>query len=161
MLRTEHADVFDATWFLLPNSLYVAWAQQLRGDDAAARAAFGAALVRSDSALREVTDDWRAHVARGLALVGLGRRDEALREARWLQASVVYQKDAFEGTALAEGSARILAQAGEVDAAIDELDRLLAKPSDISVHTLRLDPRWDPIREHPRFKALLTKYTES
>jgi len=26
------------------------------------------------------------------------------------------------------------------------------------VHTLRLDPRWDPNREHPRFKALLVKY---
>jgi len=26
------------------------------------------------------------------------------------------------------------------------------------VHKLRLDPRWDPIREHPRFKALLAKY---
>ena len=26
------------------------------------------------------------------------------------------------------------------------------------VHMLRLDPRWDPIREHPRFKALLVEY---
>jgi len=160
MLRTEPADVFDANWFFLPTALYVAWAQQLRGDDAAARAAFGQALARSDSALREDTDDWRAHVTHGMSLAALGRHDEALREARWLQASVVYQKDAFEGTALAEGRARILAQAGEVDAAIDELDRLLAKPSDVSMHALRLDPRWDSIREHPRFRALLSKYTE-
>ena len=28
----------------------------------------------------------------------------------------------------------------------------------LSVHTLRLDPRWDPIREHPRFQTLLAKY---
>jgi len=28
------------------------------------------------------------------------------------------------------------------------------------MHALRLDPRWDSIREHPRFRALLSKYTE-
>ena len=51
-----------------------------------------------------------------------------------------------------------LAQAGEVDAALDEIEELLAGPGFLSVHTLRLDPRWDPIREHPRFQALLAKY---
>ena len=33
-----------------------------------------------------------------------------------------------------------------------------AGPSFLTIHKLRLDPRWDPIREHPRFKALLAKY---
>ena len=108
--------------------------------------------------MRELPDDWRVHAARGLALAGLGRRDEALREARWLQQSVVYREDAFDGPNVAEDRARILAQAGEADAALDEIERLLAGPSWLSVHTLRLDPRWDPIREHPRFRALLARY---
>src|SRR5262249_54442121 len=90
----------------------------------------------------------------------LGRRGEALRETRWLEQTVVYREDALGGPYLAEGRAQILAQVGEADAAIDELERLLAKPSDVSVHTLQLDPRWDPIRDHPRFKALLAKYAE-
>ena len=38
------------------------------------------------------------------------------------------------------------------------LARILAEPSDVTVHTLRLYPLWDPIREHPKFKALLAKY---
>ena len=80
------------------------YAHQLRGDHAAALAAF-------DS-------------AGGLALAGLGRRDGALGEARWIR----------------------------------QIERLLAGPSWLSVHTLRLDPLWDPIREHPRFKTLLAKY---
>ncbi len=104
------------------------------------------------------SDDWRVHDARGLALAGLGRRQEALREARWLQQSVVYREDAYQGRHVAEVRARILAQAGEVDAALDEIEELLAGPGFLSVHTLRLDPRWDPIREHPRFQALLAKY---
>ncbi len=44
------------------------------------------------------------------------------------------------------------------DASLDEIEGLLARPSNLSVHKLRLDPRWDQIREHPRFQALLAKY---
>ena len=98
------------------------------------------------------------HAARGLALAGMGRREEALREARRLQQSVVYREDAYDGSQVAEDRARILAEAGEADAALDEIERLLAGPSLLSVHTLRLDPLWDPIRDHPRFQALLAKY---
>ncbi len=129
-----------------------------RGDDVAARAAFDSARVLLDSVLAALPDDWRVHAARGLALAGLGRRQEALREARWLEQSVVYREDAYTGPDLAEERARILAQAGDVDAALDEIEQLLAGPGYLSVHRLRLDPRWDPIREHPRFQALLAKY---
>lgn len=51
-----------------------------------------------------------------------------------------------------------MAQAGELDAALQEVERLLTRPSYVTAHTLRLDPRWDPIRDHPRFKALLVKH---
>jgi tetratricopeptide (TPR) repeat protein len=158
VLTMARVGVFDAEGFFLPSSLYAAWAHHLRGDRPAARAAFDSALVLLDSVMRELPDDWRVHAARGLALAGLGRRAEALREARWLQQSVVYREDAFEGPMLAEDRARILAQAGEADAALDEIARLLAGPSWLSIYTLRLDPRWDPIRHHPRFQALLAKY---
>jgi len=98
------------------------------------------------------------YAARGLALAGLGRRDEAQREARWLQRSEVYRGSTFSRPVLAESRALILAQAGDAEAALDEIERLLAGPSWLNVHRLRLDPRWDPIRKHPRFKALLAKY---
>ena len=159
MLRTERAGFYRTNYLLLPTALYAAWAYQQRGDQAAARAAFDEALVRSDSALRVGNDDWRPHAARGLVLAGLGHRDQALSEARWLQGTFLYRSDAFEGAFVAEDRARILAQAGEADAAVDELERLMAKPSRVSIHTLRLDPRWDPIRHHPRFEALLAKYS--
>jgi hypothetical protein len=50
-------------------------------------------------------------------------------------------------------------QVGVADAALDEIERLLEDGSwMLSVHTLRLDPRWDPLRSNPRFQALLEKY---
>ncbi len=112
-----------------------------------------------DSVVATLPDDWRVHAARGLALAGLGRRQDALGEARWLEQSDIYRGDAYGGTRAAEDRARILAQASEVDAALDEVERLLAGPAYyLSVHTLRLDPRWDPIREHLRFQRLLQQY---
>jgi TolB-like protein/predicted Ser/Thr protein kinase/Flp pilus assembly protein TadD len=141
------------------SALYAAWAHRLRGDQAAAHAAFDSARVHLDSWLREHPDDWGAHQNRGLALAGLGRRDEALREARWLEQSVTYREDASFRPYLATGRAKILAQAGDADGALDELGQVLAMPApDLSVHEVRLDPLWDPIREHPRFNALLAKY---
>lgn len=147
--------VFEGQLFFLPSSLYAAWAHQLRGNRTAARAAFESARVLVDSVLRLRPDDWRLHVARGLALAGLAYRDEAVREAHWLQQSTIYRNDAFAGPELAEDRARILAQARYAERALDEIERLLSRPSSISSYTLQLDPRWDPIRGHPRFKRLL------
>jgi Flp pilus assembly protein TadD len=139
-------------------ALYAAWAHRLRGDGGAARTAFASALAVLDTVADTGPDGWQVHAARGLALAAVGQRAGALREARWLQTSMLYRRDATFGPLVAERRAFILAQAGETDAALDEIERLLAGPSILSVHTLRLDPRWDPIREHPRFKALLVKY---
>ena len=150
--------VFEGQLFFLPTSMYAAWAHELRGDDVAAHAAFDSARLLLDSVLAALPDDWRVHAARGLALAGLGRPQEALREARWLQQSVVYREDAYDGRFVAQERARILAQAGEVDAALDEIEQILAGPGWLSVHVLRLDPRWDPLRDHPRFQALLERY---
>lgn len=156
--HTARAGVFQGQNYFVPASLYAAWGHQLRGDRPAASRAFDAARGFVDSAIKEHPDDERMHAARGLALAGLGRREEALREARWLQRSVAYREDKFQGGIVVENRARILALAGEPDAALDELEALLARPSQVSVHTLRLDPGWDPIRTHERFQALLAKY---
>ena len=110
-------------------------------------------------AVRELPSDWRVHAARGLALAGAGRRDDAAAEARGCKQCAVYRTDAHFGMIVAEFRAQILAQSGSADAALDEIERLLPGPSWLSVHTLRLDPRWDPIRARPRFQAILEAFS--
>jgi serine/threonine-protein kinase len=160
LLGDERDSVFEGFAFFLPTSLFAAWAHELRGDDVAAHATFDSARVLLDSVLVALPDHWQVHAARGLALAGLGRRQEALREARWLQHSILYRENATEGRSIAEERARILAQAGEIEATLDEIEELLARPSFLSVHRLRIDPIWDPLRDHPRFQALLEGYRD-
>jgi hypothetical protein len=150
--------VFDSQHFYLPAGLYAGWAHRLRGDDTSAGLSFDSARSQAEQALRQLPQDWRVHAARGLALAGAGRRNEARREAAWLDRCDGRRNDAYFGTMISEDGARILAQAGYADEALDEIERLLAKPSWLSVHILRLDPRWDTVRTHPRFQALLKKY---
>jgi serine/threonine-protein kinase len=149
---------FASRFVLFPGSLYAAWAHQLLGEPAAARAAFALALSGTDSARTQNPGDWRAHAATGLALAGLGRRAEAEREAEWLKQSFTYRNDAVDGPDLGEARAKILAQAGDVNAALDEIERLLSHPAFFSVQSLKLDPRWDPIRNQPRFQAMLERF---
>ena len=117
LLRMAQVDAFESQRSYVPKALYAAWGHELRSDGPAAHAAFDSARGLLDSVIRAIPDDWRVHAARGLALAGLGRRDEALHEARWLQQSPVYREDALQGPLLAEARARILARTGDVDAA--------------------------------------------
>ncbi len=157
-LMAAQRPVYEGISDFLPASLFAAWAHQLQDGPAAARAAFDSALALVDSVLRVRPDDERLHQTRGVALAGVGRREEARREAEWLRQSPVYRNDAYFRGRLAGYRALILAQTGDTDEALDEIEQLLAGPSDMSVNTLRLDPRWDPIRNDPRFQALLVKY---
>jgi hypothetical protein len=159
LLRRTPERVFESQESHLPSSLYFGWAHHMKEDTSAARAAFDSACIHLDSVLVVLPHDWTVHAARGLALAGLGRSEEAREEAAWLEESPIYREDAYSWAGLAELRAMILAGIGDADPALVEIERLLAGPSPLSVHTLRLDPRWDPIREHPRFQELLRKHS--
>ena len=64
-------------------------------------------------------------------------------------------KEAYRGTFRVDNLARIYVMVGEFDAAIDKLEFLLSIPSELTISSLRLDPAWDPLRDHPRFKKLV------
>jgi len=54
--------------------------------------------------------------------------------------------------------AEVYAILGENDRAIEILDGLLSRPSGVTVQGLKVNPIWDPLRNDPRFQALLDKY---
>ena len=105
-------------------------------------------------------DDFAAHGNLGIAYAGLGRREEAIREGKRAVDILPLSRNAKLGTGRISNLAEIYSMLGEQDAAIDQLEILLSIPSRITVPILKLDPQWDPLREHPRFKGLLEKYGE-
>jgi serine/threonine-protein kinase len=55
-------------------------------------------------------------------------------------------------------AAEVYLMVGQYDAALGQLEYLLSIPSYLSVSLLRIDPMWDPLRDDPRFQALLERY---
>ncbi len=51
--------------------------------------------------------------------------------------------------------AQIQAHVGEVDAAIAGVGHLLSVPRGLNPADLRYSPFWDPVRNDPRFQALM------
>jgi serine/threonine-protein kinase len=65
------------------------------------------------------------------------------------------ERDVVIGAVAMVNHAKILAHAGEPEAALDRIERLVATPSRLSPALLRMDPSWDPLRDHPRFRTIV------
>lgn len=141
-------------WVLVrPVVLFEAQACRLQGDRACAAAAFEKARALLDLEAQTTPNDGRVRGSLAVALAGLGRRDEAIREAHRALALMPHPY-AFDTAVVREDAALALTMADEHGEALDLIETLLTTPAHFSVHSLRLDPRWDPLRGEPRFRAL-------
>ncbi|MGH8191305.1 MAG: tetratricopeptide repeat protein [Rhodanobacteraceae bacterium] len=134
------------------------------GDKAAAREQYQRAipLIAAMLKLQPKNPQWHAEL--GWVYARIGRDAEALEEGRLAlgapdpTAGVI--RHSPDG---ALALARIQAQVGQAGQAVAILDKLLAKHTGtlVSVPLLKMDPTWDPIRNDPRFQALLKKYADA
>ncbi len=114
------------------------------GDSAAA--AYRALLAQYGEQLHRN----QLYAMRGLGLAYAGRYKEAVAEA--LRAEVDQPKDQNSQTSYVRYAvARIFVLAGQPDRAIDRLEALVAEPGLRAAGLFRIDPNFDPIRNHPRF----------
>lgn len=115
---------------------------------------YDSARAQLEGSVESLPDDPQLRSRLGLSYAGLGRRDDALREGTESVRLRPIAEDAVDGIDACEALARIHTMLGDFDSAIDRIEMLLSVPSTMSTELLRLDPIWDPLRQHPRFLRL-------
>ncbi len=148
-------DVREEQFVFMPKEAYVGLILELMGEPVEARRHFENARALLEEKVRESPDDPRVHAALGRVYARLGLADEALREGRKAVDLLPVSLDALDGPWYIEHLAEIYTIAGEHDEALDILEHLLEIPCYSSIGALRFHRVWDPLREHPRFKALV------
>ena len=137
----------------LEGSLYL-----FLGDKQKAHAAFEQARIVAERLLHDAPDDPGRHAQLAAVLAGLGMKEDAINEGKKAVELQPESQDAFDGPQATAGLAEIYTWVGEHDEAVRLLDHLLNVPSGLTVWNLKLDPAWDPLRNDPRFQALIDKY---
>ena len=126
-----------------------------RPDDAGRACSDAIAALERDVGF--LAQDPRVQSALGKAHALLGNNEEAIRHGRRAVELWPIDRDALDGCSFELFLAEIYAMVGETGLAIERLDYLLSIPSPISVADLQHNSAWDPLRDNPRFQALLEK----
>jgi len=136
----------------------IGFARKALQDEAGARAAFQKAMDLLEAQLKQSPDAADMHIQLAKVLAYVGEKDAALGEAQRAAELLPESKDAFGGPEIAEGVAEVYCIVGDYGRAIELLDALLSRPSNITVPGLKVNPIWDPLRKDPRFQILIDKY---
>ena len=128
------------------------------GDDTAARTALVKAKNILEAQLKQKPDDADLHVGFAKILAWLGEKDAAIAEAQRAVDLRPESKDAFQGPEITEQVAQVYTILGDNARAIELLDTLLSRPSEVTLHALKVNPAWDPLRNDAGFQALFAKY---
>jgi len=150
-------DSFELNFYYFHKNLAYATLYHAMNELSLMRSHAERARVAVERLIEERSGDPRLYAALGMAYAYLGESHEAIREGTRAIELYPVSKDAFGGPRYILSLAEIYAVAGLYEEAINLLEFLMSIPAgnSISVPVLRLDPRWDSLREHPRFQRLI------
>jgi TolB-like protein/Flp pilus assembly protein TadD len=129
----------------------------LANDVASAREEIEKTRNLLEARILERPDDVYALLQMAWVNLTLKRNADALRLAAQAAEISSVEKDALLGPIVLDALAQIQARTGEADASVKTLEHLLAIPAGmaVSIAQLKVNPMWDPIRNHPGFQKLL------
>ena len=152
---SSNSEDIDSQFCYIPKSLRCAQIAGYMNKTELARKYYNEAKSVLESKIIERPEDGRFHSSLGIAYAGLGLKEEAIREGLLGVELLPVSREAWRGLYRVEALATIYVMIGDFDAAVNQLEDLLSRPGEMSIPLLRLDPAWDPLRNHPRFKKLI------
>jgi tetratricopeptide (TPR) repeat protein len=153
-LSSYESEAFETQFFFIPRTQLYAQIYGLMGNKQLEQANYESARGVLETRIQQKPKDERFRSSLGIVYAGLGRKEEAIHEGKLAVELLPVSTDAWRGCYRVEDLARIYVMVGEFDKAIELLEFLLERPSEMTIHLLQLDPAWDPLREHPSFKKL-------
>jgi serine/threonine-protein kinase len=157
VLSSKYPDVFEDQNRFVPRTLRYAEVYDFMKRRDLVKAYYDSARVFLLAKVHEHPEDPRLRSALGVALAGLGRKDEAIREGKKGVALLPISVDAFRGYHFEWDLARIYTMVGEYDTAISRLEYLVSIPGWLTPAWLRADPTWDALRSYPRFQRIVAQ----
>jgi TolB-like protein/Flp pilus assembly protein TadD len=153
-LAAFSSEVFSDGFYFVPKGQLSGQVYGLLKQSQAEKSHYESAVKLIEAKIKEDPQDSRYHSALGIALAGLGRRQEAIRAALKATEILPISKDAYRGAFRSTDLARVYTMVGEYDKAFDQIEYLLSIPGEISIALLRVEPTWAPLRSLPRFQKL-------
>ena len=131
---------------------------RMTNDEQKAQLAFTAARAKQEKTVEAEPNYGPAWCVLGVIDAALGRKEDALREARHAVELLPVEKDPINGMVMIKYLAMIAAWVGEKDLACEQLATAVRCPTsgmDLSYGELKLMPWWDSLRGDPRFEKIV------
>jgi TolB-like protein/tetratricopeptide (TPR) repeat protein len=154
-IQMSPREKFEDEFGIFPKDLLCGLALWAKGDTNAARPYFEKSRVFMEPVVQKNTEGPRLRVSLALAYAGLGRKAEAMQQARLAKEERPPEVDPVGGPPIVASVARVYVMVGDKQAALHELAPLLKMPFGLSRSRARFDPCWDPLRGIPEFEDLL------
>ena len=157
-ISPEGTPYWGTVW---PHSYREALVARMEGDGQRAQMAFTAARAEVEKVVAAQPDFACAISLLSMIDAGLGRKEEAIAEARRACELLPIRQDALAGAFVATNLAQVLAWSGEKRAAVEQIVVVERTPNRLSYGLLKLSPVWDDLRGDPLFEALVAELAKN
>ncbi len=136
----------------------IGFCKKMLGDEAGAREALLKAKAYAEKIVSMVPEYPKGYEKLAPILALLGEKDAAIAAARRATELLPESVDAFDGPVATQTLAEVYMIVGEYDKGLELIDGLLTRKTQVTVPLVKLSPLWDPVRQDPRFVAMLKKH---
>jgi tetratricopeptide (TPR) repeat protein len=150
----------DGGWLLnapVPVTCYLILLARFQGEDATTNRDFSESRAQLGQLVEMSPTDARQLSTLAVIDALLGRKQDAINEAKRAIEMLPISKDMLDGPPLVGNLAEVYAWTGELDLAFEQAEIAARLPLGLYYGDLKLNPFWDPLRQDPRFEKLLAE----